>query len=163
MSACHVCASHTNPSGRGLRGSREIPVSNNSSWLSGEMCVWLCVSRRSCRECKLSSASKLKECSWADVMSNTWITLEREKVQSTRISVIPSRYIYKTIKTLNKYGWRWNKDKHGSYYSPSCWEYSVEHCSTVAGLCQDPNPHHVLQSPTVTASAVETQLAPAAA
>lgn len=72
------CVSSTNPSGRhcegGLRGSRETPVSSSSSWLSGEMCDWVCASRRRCRDCKFSSAPKTSECNWADVMSNTWIT-----------------------------------------------------------------------------------------
>lgn len=77
-----VCVLHTNPSGRqfegGRRGSREFPVSSSSSWLSGGMWLCVCVSKRSCRECKLSSAPKTNECSWAEVMSKTWITWRKD-------------------------------------------------------------------------------------
>lgn len=81
----------TNPSGRhwegGRRGSRETPVSSSSSWLSGEMCDWVCASRRRCRDCKFSSAPKTSECSWADVMSNTWMTWTH-KLTSDHFTVV---------------------------------------------------------------------------
>ena len=97
--------SRTNPSGRqcagGLRGSREIPVSISSSWLSGAMCVCVFVSRRSCRECKPSSAPKTKECSWADVMSNTWITWRSKYAEGWRTALWASG-TYDAIKELNK-------------------------------------------------------------
>lgn len=157
-----VCVSHTKPLGKhcagGLRGSREIPVSSSSSWLSGEMGAWVCNSRRSCRECKLSSGLKSNECSWAEVMSKTWMTWIKKcticEVCFVHLPLVYCKHVwYRGI----------SKSRSKQCGSPSCWEYSAEWCSNMDCFFQDPALHHALKGPKSATSEEGSQLVPAAA